>query len=207
MKNTLVLAVRATAVTLVLTGLVYPLVVYGIAQAAFPRQAQGSFVTDESGAVVGAELIGQSFADPAYVSGRPSAAGTARDGHDVEFVVSGGSNLGPASKKLRDDVAARVAAMTSGNPGAQGAVPAELVTTSASGVDPHLSPASVAWQVPRIAAARGVTAERVRSVIDPLVEGRTFGLLGEPRVNVLAANLALDRVFGRPTARASMPPK
>jgi len=207
MKNTLLLSLRATAVTLVLTGVAYPLVVWGVAQAAFPRQANGSFVTDASGAVVGSELIGQPFANPAYVQGRPSAAGTAKDGNDFEFLVSGGSNLGPTSKKLHDDVAARVDALKKDNPQAAGDVPAELVTTSASGVDPHLSPAAVDWQVPRIAAARGVSPERVRAVVAGLVQDRDLGFLGEPRVNVLTLNLALDQTFGRPTAPASMSSK
>ena len=202
MKNTLVLSLRATAVTLVLTGLVYPLVVYGIAQAAFPRQANGSIVTDESGAAVGSELIGQGFANPAYVQPRPSAAG---NGYDP--TASSGSNLGPTSKKLRDQAAALVESLKKDNPNAKGDVPAELVTASGSGLDPHLSPASVEWQVPRIAVARGVSEDRVRAVVAEHVEGRDLGILGEPRVNVLALNLSLDRHFGRPAPRASIPPK
>jgi K+-transporting ATPase ATPase C chain len=207
MKNTLLLSLRATAVTLVLTGIAYPLVVWAVAQAAFQRQANGSFVTDAEGRVVGSELIGQPFANPAYVQGRPSAAGTAKDGNDFEFLVSGGSNLGPTSKKLHDDAAARVDSLKKDNPQAAGDVPAELVTTSASGVDPHLSPAAVEWQVPRIAAARGVSPERVRTVVAGLVQGRDLGFLGEPRVDVLTLNLALDQTFGRPTAPASMSSK
>ncbi len=207
MKTTWVLALRAAAVTLVLTGLVYPLAVWGIAQVAFPRQANGSIVTDESGAAIGSELIGQAFTNPAYVQSRPSAAGTSRDGHGAEFTVSSGSNLGPTSKKLHDDVAARVEALNRDNPNARGPVPAELVTTSASGLDPHLSPASVAWQVPRIAAARGVAEHRVRAIVAEHAEGRDLGLLGEPRVNVLALNMALDGRFGRASAQASIPPK
>lgn len=207
MNNTLVLGLRATAVTLVLTGLVYPLAVWGVAQAAFPRQANGSIVAGESGAAVGSDLIGQGFANPAYVQSRPSAASAAKDGHDVEFTVSGGSNLGPTSKKLRDQAAALAESLRKDNPNARGPVPAELVTASASGLDPHLSPASVEWQVPRIAAARGVSEERVRAVVAGLAEGRDLGFLGEPRVNVLAVNLALDRHFGRAPGSGSMPPK
>jgi K+-transporting ATPase ATPase C chain len=203
MKRTLALALRATAVTLVLTGIVYPLVVTGLAQAAFPRQANGSVLTDNAGAALGSELLAQRFTNPAYVQPRPSAAGA--DGYDA--TASGGSNLGPTSKELRDGVAARAAALLRANPAAKGDVPAELVTTSASGLDPHLSPASVRWQVPRIAAARGVSEDRVRAVVDAHTAGRDFGLLGEPRVNVLVVNLALDRHFGRPPAAANMPPR
>jgi K+-transporting ATPase ATPase C chain len=203
MKKTLVLALRATAVTLVLTGIVYPLVVTALAQAAFPRQANGSVLTDNAGAALGSELLAQRFTSPAYVQPRPSAAGA--NGYDA--TASGGSNLGPTSRKLHDDVAARAAALLQANPAAKGDVPAELVTTSGSGLDPHLSPAAVLWQVPRIAAARGVSEDRVRAVVDAHTAGRDFGLLGEARVNVLLVNLALDRHFGRPPAAANMPPR
>ena len=202
MKQTLVIAVRATAVTLVLTGVVYPLVITAIAQAAFPSQANGSLVRDDAGAVVGSSLIGQAFAGPAYVQPRPSAAG---GGYDA--AASGGSNLGPTSKVLRDRVTAAVAQLRADNPAATGPVPAELVTTSGSGLDPHLSPASVAWQVRRIAAARNVSEERVRALAEEFTEERDLGLLGEPRVNVLLLNRALDRRFGRPAGGASIPPK
>jgi len=204
MKATLFTALRAAAVTLVLTGIVYPLAVWAVAQAAFPRQADGSLVLDEAtGAVVGSESIGQAFADPAYVRPRPSAAG--EKGYDA--TASGGSILGPTSKVLRDRVAADVARLKRENPNAVGDVPAELVTASGSGLDPHLSPAAVEWQVPRIAAARGVSADRVRAVVAEYVEGRDLGFLGEPRVNVLALNLALNRRFGPPPGGASIPPK
>jgi K+-transporting ATPase ATPase C chain len=190
-----VVALRATAVTLVLAGLVYPLVVTGLAQALFRGRANGSLVRDERGAAVGAELIAQRFAAAAYVQPRPSAAG---DGYDA--TSSGGSNLGPTSKKLRDRVTAELARLRAENPRAPGPVPVELVTASGSGLDPHLSPAAVRWQVPRIAHARGVAAARVAAVVGQYVEGRDLGLLGEPRVNVLLLNLALDRQFGRPPA-------
>lgn len=202
MKQTIVLSLRAAAVTLVLTGLAYPFAVWAIAQTAFPRQADGSVVTDESGTAVGSELIGQAFANPAYVQPRPSAAGA---GYDA--AASSGSNLGPTSKKLRDQATALAESLRKGSPNARGDVPAELVTASGSGLDPHLSPATVEWQVPRIAAARGVSEDRVRAVVAEHVEGRDLGVLGEARVNVLMLNLALDGRFGRPAGQASIPPK
>ena len=151
MRRELVIALRATIVTLVLTGLVYPLAMTGIAQAIFSSRANGSLVRDGKGVVVGSELIGQIFAMPAYLQGRPSAAG---NGYDA--TASGGSNLGPTSKKLRDRAAADVARLRKENPEAPTPIPAELVTTSASGLDPHLSPEAALWQAPRIAAARQV---------------------------------------------------
>jgi len=202
MTKTLVLALRAAAVTLVLTGLVYPLAVWAVAQAAFTRQADGSIVIGEDGAEVGSDLLGQAFTDPGYVQPRPSAAGS---GYDA--TASSGSNLGPTSKALRDRATADVARLAKDNPGATSPVPAELVTASGSGLDPHLSPESVEWQVPRIAAARHVAEDRVRAVVAEHVEGRDLGVLGEPRVNVLALNLSLDRHFGRPAPRARIPPK
>ncbi|HEY3352629.1 MAG TPA: potassium-transporting ATPase subunit KdpC [Polyangia bacterium] len=191
-----VIALRATAVTLVLTGLIYPLAVTGIAQVLFRGRANGSLVTDARGAVVGSELLAQAFAGPAYVQPRPSAAGD--KGYDA--TSSGGSNLGPTSKKLRGRVAAEVTRLQTENPQAPGPVPVELVTTSGSGLDPHLSPAAVLWQVPRIARARDVDVARVTAVVGEYVEGRDLGFLGEPRVNVLLLNLALDRQFGQPLA-------
>lgn len=189
----LLVALRTTVVTLILTGIIYPLVVTGLAQFLFPHRANGSLVTDERGQVVGSELIGQGFTHPAYFHPRPSAAG---NGYDA--TASSGSNLGPTSKKLQDRVAQDVQLLKEENPGAVGAVPIELVTTSGSGLDPHLSPTAALWQVPRIANARRVTPERVRAVMEAITEGRDLGILGEPRVNVLALNLALDRQFGRP---------
>jgi K+-transporting ATPase ATPase C chain len=190
---------RATIVTLLLTGLLYPIVMTGLAQLLFPWRANGSLVRDEKGQVVGSELIGQQFANPAYFQPRLSAAG--EKGYDA--TSSSGSNLGPTSKKLQDRIKDDLKRLKEENPGASGHVPAELVTASASGLDPHLSPEAMLWQVTRVAKARGIAAERVKSVVDSHVEGRTFGILGEPRVNVLLANMALDRQFGRP---APIPP-
>jgi K+-transporting ATPase ATPase C chain len=194
-KKTLLIASRTTVVTLVLTGLIYPFVITGLAQILFPWRANGSLVTDEQGQVVGSELIGQGFTHPAYFQSRPSAAGA---GYDA--AASSGSNLGPTSKKLQERVIQDLERLKESNPDAPGPVPIELVTTSGSGLDPHLSPLAAQWQVPRVASARGVAADRVRAVVEAYTEGRTFGLLGEPRVNVLLLNLALDRQFGRPAA-------
>jgi len=201
MRAQILVAVRAAVVTLVLTGIIYPLVITGAAQALFPRAANGSLVQDDRGATVGSALIGQLFTNPAYLQGRPSAAG---NGYDP--TASGGSNLGPTSKKLRDRAAADVVRLRRENPGAPLPIPAELVTTSASGLDPELSPTGAFWQVSRIARARQVSPERIRAVIAANVDGRDFGIFGEPRVNVLAVNLALDRQFGMPTARPKAAP-
>jgi len=200
MRNEIVIAIRATLVTLVLTGLVYPLAVTGGALVLFPGKANGSLVRDEKGAVVGSELIGQAFTSPAYVQGRPSAAG---NGYDA--TASSGSNLGPTSKKLRDRVTADVERLRKENPDAPLPIPDDLVTSSASGLDPELSPAAALWQVPRIARARQVAPERIREVIQSRVEGRDLGVFGEPRVNVLAVNLALDQQFGKmPAAKPAV---
>ncbi|HET6146338.1 MAG TPA: potassium-transporting ATPase subunit KdpC [Polyangia bacterium] len=192
MRRELVIALRVTIVTLVGTGLVYPLVMTGLAQVLFPGRANGSLVRDNTGKVVGSELIGQAFASPGYLQGRPSAAG---NGYDP--TASSGSNLGPTSKKLRDRVVADVERLRKENPEAPLPVPADLVTASASGLDPDLSPAAALWQAPRIARARQVTPDRVAEVIRSRVEGRDFGVFGEPRVNVLVINLALDQQFGK----------
>jgi len=192
--KTMIIALRTTIVTLVLTGLLYPFVMTGLAQVLFPWRANGSLVTDEKGQVIGSELIAQGFANPAYFQPRSSAAG--EKGYDP--TSSGGSNLGTTSKKLQDRVAGDVKRLKADNPDARGPVPVELVTASGSGLDPHLSPQGALWQVPRVAKARGISPERVQAVVEANVEGRTFGILGEPRVNVLLVNLALDRQFGRP---------
>jgi K+-transporting ATPase ATPase C chain len=190
------ICLQATLVTLVLTGIAYPLAMTGLAGLLFPAQASGSLVSDARGRVVGSALIGQLFTNPGYFQGRPSAAG---DGYDA--TTSGGSNLGPTSAKLRERAKADVARLQKENPEAPLPIPAELVTTSASGLDPHLGPAAAAWQVKRVARARGVEPARVQRLVEDLTEGRQLGFLGEPRVNVLALNLALDRQFGAPLPR------
>ena len=197
MKTTMI-AFRTTIVTLVLTGLIYPFLMNGLAHVLFPWRANGSLVTDEKGRVVGSELIAQGFTNPGYFQPRPSAAG--EKGYDP--TASGGSNLGPTSKKLRERIKADLKRLRGENPDAGEPVPAELVTASASGLDPHLSPEAMLWQVPRVAKARGVIPDRIKAVVDANVEGRTFGILGEPRVNVLLVNLALDRQFGKPAAKS-----
>ena len=174
-------------------GVGYPLAVTGVAQAAFSAQANGSLVRDKAGQVVGSALVGQTFAAPGYLHPRPSAAG---DGYDA--AASSGSNLGP----LNPDLIARVktdADALQSEAGAK-AIPADAVTASASGLDPHISPAYAKLQAARIAQARGVAVEEVSKVIEQHVEGRTFGVLGQPRVNVLLTNMALDARFPRPAA-------
>jgi potassium-transporting ATPase KdpC subunit len=191
--KTLIIALRATAVTLVLTGIVYPLAMTTLAQTLFPAAANGSLARDENGNVVGSRLIGQAFASPAYFQPRPSAAG---NGYDP--TASGGSNFGPTSAKLRARVKADLERLQKENPEATGPVPAELVSASASGLDPHLGPAAARWQIPRIARARGVSPERIAATLADAVAGRDLGLLGEPTTNVLELNLRLDRQFGPP---------
>jgi len=195
MKGQAMTALRMTLVTLILTGIAYPLAVTGLARILFPWQSQGSLVL-RGGRLLGSELIGQRFENPAYFQGRPSAAGAA--GYDA--AASSGSNLGPTSKPLRDRVAAEVARLKAENPDAPRPVPIELVTTSGSGLDPHLSPKAARWQARRVAARRGVSVTDLEALIDEHVEDRDLALLGEPRVNVLLLNLDLDRRFPRRSA-------
>lgn len=191
--KTLGIALRATLVTLVLTGLLYPLAMTGLAQVFFPTAANGSLVKDEAGRVVGSSLLGQAFANPAYFQPRPSAAGNGYDG-----LASGGSNLGPTSAKLQERVKGDVARLARENPKAGAPIPVELVTASASGLDPHISPMAARWQIERVAHARAVSPDRVAAALEASMVGRDLGLLGEPTVNVLELNLALDRQFGAP---------
>ncbi len=183
-------AFRIVLAFTVLTGLVYPGLVTAVCQVLFPSKADGSLVT-VNGKIMGSSLIGQNFSKPEYFQPRPSAAGN--DGYDA--AASGGSNYGPTNQKLIDRVKASVDKFRKENPDYSGKIPADLVTASASGLDPDLSPASAYAQAPRIAKARGVEVERIRELIASHIENRQLGFLGEPRVNVLALNLALDQQF------------
>ena len=186
-------AVLMTIVTTLLLGIVYPLAVTGLAQVLFRDQANGQLI-ERNGQVIGSRIIGQAFSSPGYFHGRPSAAGAGYDAAN-----SAGTNLGPTNKKLIDAVTANVDAAKKENPAA--AVPIDLVTSSASGLDPHISPAAALFQVPRVARERLSSEDDIRAVVAAHTEGRQWGFLGEPRVNVLLLNLALDEQF--PKARSS----
>jgi K+-transporting ATPase ATPase C chain len=188
MKN-LVTAILMTLVTTVLFGLIYPLFVTGLAQVIFPENANGQLIRGADGTVIGSRLLGQPFVSPGYFRSRPSAAGVA--GYDA--AASSGSNLGPTNQKLIDSVKADVEKLQSENSGK--AVPVDLVTTSGSGLDPHITPAAAEFQVPRVARERGISENDLRQLVTANIEGRQFGFLGEPRVNVLELNLALDQRY------------
>ena len=186
MIKNLKVAILMTIVTTILLGVVYPFVVTGLAQLIFPKQANGELIT-LNGKIVGSRLIGQPFSSPGYFRSRPSAAGNGYDAGN-----SGGSNLGPTNKTLIDRVNGDVQKLRAENPNAP--VPMDLVTTSASGLDPHISPQAAEFQIPRVARERGMTENDVRAVVEKHSEGRQLGFLGEPRVNVLELNLDLDTV-------------
>jgi K+-transporting ATPase ATPase C chain len=174
---------------MVITGIVYPAIVTAVAQVIFPYQANGSLILREGGGQpIGSELIGQPFSDPKYFWGRPSATAP----YPYNAANSGGSNYGPLNRALVNGVVARIAALRAADPGATHSVPVDLVTASASGLDPHISPAAAIYQVPRVAHARGIAETDLVALVRAHVEGRQLGLFGEPRVNVLELNLALD---------------
>lgn len=187
MKKNLWISILMTIATTVLLGLIYPLVVTGLAQVIFPHKANGQLIVRD-GTVVGSRIIGQGFAGPQYFHSRPSAAG---NGYDA--ANSGGSNYGPTNQKLLDRVKGDVAAAESENPNTP--VPIDMVTTSASGFDPHITPANAEFQSPRVAKARGITLDQLRAAVAKHTESRQFAVLGEARVNVLELNLDLDSQF------------
>jgi K+-transporting ATPase ATPase C chain len=179
-------SLRITIVSIVLLGLIYPLAMTGIAQLIFPWQANGSMVT-VNGKVVGSEIIGQLWTKPQYFQGRPSAAGK---GYDP--TATGGTNFGPTNAKLIKATKDTIALLEKQNPNAPGPPPMDLITSSASGIDPDISPEAAYWEAPRVAKARGLSVDAVNAMVTSHVQGRTLGFLGEPHVNVLDLNLALD---------------
>lgn len=189
MASALRMAISMLVLMTVLLGLAYPLAVTGIAQLIFPHQANGSLVK-KGDTVIGSRLLGQYFARPEYFHPRPSAAHAEGSGPGYDPLNSGGTNLAPSSQKLVDAVTATVQANQPDNPGVS--VPGDLVTASASGLDPDITPAAAEFQIPRVAKARGIPEEVVRKAVKECTKGRTFGLLGEPRVNVLKLNMLLD---------------
>lgn len=193
MKKNLIIAMLMTLVTTILFGLLFPLVVTGLAQVLFPRQANGELIT-HNGSVVGSKLIGQQFASPGYFHSRPSNAGTGYDAGN-----SGASNLGPTNQSLITRVQADADRLQAENPGVT--IPIDLLTSSASGLDPHISPEAAGFQVPRIARERGLSEDVVREAVRQHTELRQFGFLGEPRVNVLELNLTLDEISPKPAIR------
>jgi K+-transporting ATPase ATPase C chain len=192
MKKNLVTAILMTVVTTVLLGVLFPLIITGLAQVLFPQKANGQLIT-RNGKVVGSRLIGQAFSSPGYVHSRPSNAGTGYDAAN-----SSGSNLGPTNQALIARVQGDVERLQAENPGA--AIPMDLLTTSGSGLDPHISPEAAEFQVPRVARERGMSEDVIRDAVRQHTELRQFGFLGEPRVNVLDLNLALDAISRQPVA-------
>ncbi len=193
-------AVASTVVLCLLTGVIYPGVMTGVAQVLFPRQANGSLVT-VNGRVVGSALIGQPFTRPEYFHPRPSAAG---NGYDA--AASSGTNKGPTDRKLADTLIAQAVSDAVANDGAvKGTIPSDMATASGSGLDPHISPANAQLQVARVAHARGVDSARVRALVDAHTEGRQFGFFGERRVNVLLLNIAVDSAFPRVAPTTALP--
>jgi potassium-transporting ATPase KdpC subunit len=193
-RNQLRPAIFLTFVFIVVTGLIYPGVVTAVARLVFPNQASGSLVT-ANGQVIGSRLIGQQFTQQWYFHPRPSAAG---NGYDP--TASGGTNKGPTDRKLADTLIAGAIAQAESAGIPKGRIPTDMATASASGLDPHISPANALFQVARVAAARGVDSSQIRELTLHYVEARQFGFLGEPRVNVLALNIALDNAFPRPAS-------
>jgi potassium-transporting ATPase KdpC subunit len=187
MKKNLLIAIWMTLATTVLLGIVYPLLVTGISQVLFPRKANGQLI-EANGKIIGSRIIGQAFSSPGYFHSRPSAAG---NGYDASN--SNGSQFGPTNQKLVDRVKGDVAAARADNPGTP--IPIDLVTASASGLDPEISPAAAIFQIPRVAKARGIKAQQLEQLLAKHTENRQLGFLGEPRVNVLELNLDLDREF------------
>jgi K+-transporting ATPase ATPase C chain len=187
MKKEIQIAMRFTLLTTIMFGMAYPLAITGLSRWLFPHQANGSLILRD-GKTVGSQLIGQTFTSDKYFHSRPSNAG---DGYDA--ANSSGSNLAPTNRQLVDRVQGDVAKLRAENPGTP--VPADLVTSSGSGLDPHISPASADFQVPRVARARGISSDTLRALVAKHTEARQFGLLGEPRVNVLELNLELDTAF------------
>jgi potassium-transporting ATPase KdpC subunit len=189
MKNILRPALVLFFILTIITGLAYPLLVTGVAQSLFPAQAGGSLILRD-GKAVGSELIGQNFADPKHFWGRPSATGPM----PYNASASSGSNQGPLNPALTDAVKSRIEALRAADPGNTKSVPIDLVTASASGLDPHISPAAAGYQAARVAKVRGLEVEKVQALVDAQTEAPLFGFLGEPRVNVLLLNLALDKL-------------
>jgi potassium-transporting ATPase KdpC subunit len=195
MKKNLLISILMTTATTIVFGLIYPLIVTGLAQVIFPHKANGQLITQD-GKVVGSSIIGQGFSSPGYFHSRPSAAGAGWDAAN-----SAGTNLGPTNQKLIDRVKGDVATAQADNPGTP--VPIDLITTSASGFDPHITPAAADFQLARVAKERGASIDQLRALVTKHTEGRTFGILGEARVNVLELNLDLDQQFPL-TKRASV---